>query len=181
MKRASSPSASHSASLAIAASHLRLGVIAEHVRGDEVLPPWSRMADANAHPAELGPEHRVDRAQAVMARETAADSYLDLEWREVELVVEDGEGVEIELVELQCLLNGIAAVVHEGLGLQQQDALPAHATLGDEAAELLRPGPKGVRLGDEVRGHEADIVPVQRILRARIAETDPDLHRRDLA
>ena len=105
MKRASSPSASHSASAAIAAStsdkrlHLRLGVIAEHVRGDEVLPAGAGVADADAHAAEFGAEHGVDRAQAVVAGKAAADAHLDLERREVELVVEDGQRVQVELVE----------------------------------------------------------------------------------
>ena len=36
-------------------------------------------------------------------------------------------------------------------------------------------------LGDDVGGHEADIVPLQRILRAGIAEADPDLHCGSLA
>jgi hypothetical protein len=33
-------------------------------------------------------------------------------------------------------------------------------------------------LGDRVDRHEADIVPLHRILRAGIAEADPDLHGR---
>ena len=136
------------------------------------------MADADADAAKIGAEAGIDRAQAVMARRAAADAHLDLERREVELVVEDGERVDVELVEAQRLLNRVAAVVHEGLRLEQQDALAADAAFRDQAAELLRPGPKAVRLGDDVGGHEADIVPLERILRAGIAEADPELHRR---
>src|SRR3546814_14118128 len=33
-----------------------------------------------------------------------------------------------------------------------------------------------VHLGNGVYSHEADIVPVERILRARISKADPDLH-----
>ena len=101
MKRASSPSASHSASAAIAASrsderlHLRLGVIAEHVAGDPVLV--AGMADADADAAEFGAEAGVDRAQAVVAGGAAADLHLDLHRREVELVVEGGERVQSSL------------------------------------------------------------------------------------
>src|SRR3954453_10757324 len=47
--------------------HLRLRIIPEHMRGDEVLPPGSGMADADPHAPELGAETGVDRAQAVMA------------------------------------------------------------------------------------------------------------------
>ena len=80
MKRASSPSASHSASAAIAASRSDsgsisdLGVIAEHVRRDLVLVARPGMADADPHAAEIGAELGVDRAQAVMAGGAAADS-----------------------------------------------------------------------------------------------------------
>ena len=109
MKRASSPSASHSASAAIAPSrsderlHLGLGVIAEHVAGDAVLV--AGVADADADAAEFGAEMGVDRAQAVVAGGAAAVLHLDLERREVELVVEDGQRVEVELVEMQRLLR----------------------------------------------------------------------------
>ncbi len=95
------------------------------------------MADADADAAEFGAEACVDRPQSIVARRAAADLHLHLERREVELVVEDGQGVHVELVELQRLLNGIAAVVHEGLRLQEQDALPADAALRDQAPELL--------------------------------------------
>ena len=54
-------------------------------------------------------------------------------------------------------------------------------TLGDQASELLLPGAEVVRLGDDVGRHEPDIVPVERIFRARITEADPKLHRAPLA
>ena len=46
----------------------------------------------------------------------------------------------------------------------------------DEAAELLLPRAKVVHFGDDVGGHEADVVPLQRIFRAGIPKTDPELH-----
>ena len=157
------------------------GVIAEHVGGDEVLPARARVADADADPAEVGAEARVDRAQAVVAGEAAADAHLHLERREIELVVEDGQRVIVELVEAQRLLNRIAAVVHEGLRLEQQDAMAADAAFGDQAPEFLLPRAEIMHLGDDVGRHEADIVPLKRIFGARIAKADPQLHRRPLA
>ena len=59
--------------------------------------------------------------------------------------------------------------------------MAADPALSREAAELLLPGPETMRVMNEVRGHEADIVPVQRIFAAGIAEADPDLHVRHLA
>ena len=79
--------------------HLRLGVIAEHVGRDLFLPAGTGVADADAHAAEIGAERGIDRAQAVVAGEPAADAHLHLERREVELVVEDGQRVLVELVE----------------------------------------------------------------------------------
>src|ERR1051325_5642879 len=117
----------------------------------------------------------------MVAGATAADAPLHLERREVELVVEDRQRVIVELVEAQRLLNRVAAVVHEGLRLEEEDAVAAEASFGDQTAELLLPWAEIVHFGDDVGGHEADIVPVKRIFRARISKADPELHRRSLA
>ena len=103
--------------------------------------------------------------------------HLDLHRREVELVVEGGQRVDVELVEAQRLLNRVAAVVHVGLRLEQQDLVAADAAFADQAAEFLLPRAEAMHRGDGVGRHEADIVAVERILRARIAEAGPDLHR----
>ena len=47
----------------------------------------------------------------------AALLHLHLEGGQVELVVEDGQRIEVELVEVQRLLHRVAAVVRGGLGL----------------------------------------------------------------
>ena len=109
---------------------LALGVIAEDVGGDEVLEARPRMADADPHAAEIGAERGVDRAQAVVARRVPPPTrHLDLHRREVELVVEDGQRLLVELVEFERLLNRVAAVVHIGLRLDQQDALAGRCGL----------------------------------------------------
>ena len=94
------------------------------------------MADADAHPAEVWAEARVDRAEAVVPGGSPADLHLHLERREIEFVVEDGKIAHFELVEAHCLLNRVATVVHEGLGLQQQYPLAADASLGDRGCEI---------------------------------------------
>src|SRR3954447_17994309 len=111
-----------------------------------------------------------------MARGTAAELHLHLEWGEVELVVEGGEILEVELVETQGFGDRAAAVVHEGLRHLDQNPMATDAAFRDEAAELLLPGTEAVHLGDDVGRHEPDIVPVQRIFAAGISETDPELH-----
>jgi hypothetical protein len=57
----------------------------------------------------------------------------------------------------------------------------SQAAFGDEAPELLLPRAEIVDLRYDIRCHEADIVTVERILRAGITETDPNLHARSLA
>src|SRR3712207_6850725 len=55
--------------------------------GHLVLVPG--VADADPHPAEVVADMRVHGADAVMAGGAAADLHLDLERRQIELVVED--------------------------------------------------------------------------------------------
>src|SRR5215213_2437000 len=116
-----------------------------------------------------------------MAGKAAADANLDLERGEVELVMEDGERLFVGLVEAERLLNRIATVVHERLRLHQQHLLAADTAFRDEASEFLLPRPEAMHFGDDVGSHHPDIVPVQRIFRARISEAHPDLHYDHLA
>ena len=97
------------------------------------------------------------------------------------LVVEYRQRVRLKLVEAQRLGNGATAFVHEGGGLEQQHLRAADAALLEPALELLLHGPEGVHLGDHVERHEADVVPVHRVLRTRISEADPELHGGSLA
>ena len=108
----------------------------------------------------------------------AAVLHLDLERREVELVVEHGQRVGAQLVEAQRLADRAAAVVHEGRGLEQQHLFAADpAFLQPARGTSSAPGRSHALSAMRVDRHEADVVPVQRILRTRIAEADPDLHR----
>src|SRR3954463_13967511 len=116
-----------------------------------------------------------------MARSPAADLHFDLHWGEVELVVKDRERVQIELVEFERLLDRVAAVIHEGLRLHEQDSVFADPPFSDEASELLLPGTEIVRHGEHIGGHEADVVPLKRIFGSGISEADPKLHRGSLA
>jgi hypothetical protein len=149
--------------------------------GNEIFPAGARMADADSHSAEFGSKRSVDRAKPVVAGEAASNADFDLERCEIELVMEDRERPVVQFVKTKSLLNGIAAVVHESLRLYEQDPVAAEAAFRDQAPELLLPGTKAVRLGNRVESHEADIVSVKRILCARIAEADPELHARSLA
>src|SRR3546814_7993149 len=88
--------------------------MAEDVIVDPVLV--AGVADADAHAAEIGADMRLGRAQAVMPGSAAALLHLDLEGREIELVVEDGDVGGREPVEAHRFADRLAAFVHEGRG-----------------------------------------------------------------
>src|SRR5262249_31325777 len=81
-----------------------------------------------------------------------------------------------ELVEAQRLADGTAALIHEGGRLQEKDLVATDPAFLQPAQELLLDRPEVVDLGDRVERHEADVVPVHRVLRTGIAEADPELH-----
>ncbi len=60
--------------------------------------------------------------------------------------------------------TALPALVHEGCGLQQHDALAAEARLRGLALEAAAPRAEVVALGDAVERHEADVVAVARVL-----------------
>jgi hypothetical protein len=91
--------------------------------------------------------------------------------------VEYGKLAGFKLVEAHRLADRAPAFVHEGRGLEQHDLFAADAPFLHPAGKFLLHGCEIVDFGNGVHRHEADIVPVHRILRARIAEADPELHR----
>src|SRR3546814_11287416 len=100
----------------------------------------------------------------------ASDLHLDLHGGQVELVVEDGDVADVALEEAHRLADRLAAPVHEGGGLEEQDTLLADAPVLGPALERLFGRIEAMHLGDGVDRHAADIVPMPRILRARIAK-----------
>ena len=67
-----------------------------------------------------------------MAGSAAAGLHPTLTGREVELVVEDGDVGQAELVEAHRLADRLAAVVHIGRRLEQQDALEPDRARADQ-------------------------------------------------
>src|SRR5690606_18704162 len=96
--------------------------------------------------------------------------------REVDLVVENDDVLLRNLEEARGFADGGAALVHVGLGLQEQDALAADLAVGRLSLELALPGAEAMRARDGVRRHETDVVAVAGVLAAGIAETDEQLH-----
>ena len=114
-----------------------------------------------------------------MAGRAAAMLDLQLERGEVELIVENGECLSgIALVEAHGFGNAVAAFIHEGRGFQQQNLGRSDAAFSGHALKAGFERPDVPAFGDGIDRHETDIVPVQRILRAGIAEASEDLHPR---
>ena len=102
--------------------------------------------------------------------------HLEPRGRQVDLVVEDGDVAGLELEEAHRLAHRLAGEVHEGLGLEERHLLGPEAAFGDLALELRAPGREAVVGGDPVHRHEADVVPVPGILRARVPEPHEKPH-----
>ena len=75
-------------------------------------------------------------------------------------------------------VHRLARRIHVGHRFQREDLLAADGALGGHALEPAPPGGKPVANGDDVQRHEADIVPIACHPRLRIAEADPEQHRR---
>ena len=103
-------------------------------RGRRVRPP-----DADAQAQEVGrAEVLRDRAQAVVAGETAAEPRLQAPARRGRSRRGRRDRVRLELEELHRGLHRAARVVHVRLGLQQRDLVAVDAHLGELPVELRR-------------------------------------------
>src|ERR1700742_119712 len=92
--------------------------------------------------------------------------------------MEDDDVGEIDLVEPRRLADGPARVVHEGLGLQQNDPLAADIAFACLALKTAAERREWMPPADGVGRHEADIVALPGIGTAGITEADEKLHSR---
>ena len=134
------------------------------------------MADPQPHPVIGLADVAVDRTQPVVAGMAAAGLDPAFARRQVKLVVKHGDVLRRELVEPHRLAHRLAGAVHEGVGLEQQQLVAAQPAFGHTPLKAGFPRAEAVRLGDPVDRHEADVVPVARILPAGIAQTHENLH-----
>src|SRR5439155_25114252 len=151
------------------------GEVLKDVGVDQLLDPG--MPDADADAPVIRPDHRVDRAQPVVAGRAAAALDPDLAGPQVELVMDDDDVRRRDLIKAHRRQHRLAGIVHEGLRPQQQAPLPGDHPLGELALEAVAKRRKAVAPGDRLGRHEADIVAVAGIARARIAEPDDQAHR----
>ena len=157
----------------------RLGVVLgrerrEHVVGDRPAVAAPGTADADADAQELGRAERLpDRAKPVVTREPAAEAHLDAAGVEVDVVVDDGDLLGRELEEARGGAERAAGEVHVRLRLQQRELQAVDADLGELAGEL-RLERAVVAPRQLVDDQPADVVPVARVLAARVAEADDE-------
>lgn len=118
----------------------------------------------------------MDRPQAVVPRMTTALFDAGLARGKVQLVMENGDVCGCDLVKRSRRLHRLAGQVHECLGLQQDDLLRAEPPFGHLTVIRFAPRPEPVVDRDPVNRHKADVVPVARVFRARIAKAHEKLH-----
>src|SRR5262249_39876676 len=134
------------------------------------------MANANATPPVVVAHMGRDRAQAVMAGDAAAGFDTHLGGRQVDLVVEDHDVAEVDLIEMRRLPDCQPGLVHVGARQQQDDALAVDRTFRRDPSKAPSPRANPVAPGNGFDRHEADIVTIADIARARISEPDQELH-----
>src|SRR5690606_21962444 len=81
------------------------------------------------------------------------------------------------LVERRGLADRAAGLVHEGLGLEDENALGVEHAFADLALEAPARSGEAMAADDGIHRHEADIVPVPGVFRAGVAEAGKQDHR----
>ena len=134
-----------------------------------------RPTPTRTRPKSGEPRPALQRLQAVVAGEPAAEPRADVAERQVDLVVDGQHVVEVDLERAARRAGAAPGLVHEGLRQQHRDARPAGpgAALGEQAVELLArrcPGPSARSARSATC--EADVVRRALVARAGVAEPD---------
>ena len=112
------------------------------------------VADSDPHPPEVGADMVANAAQPVVAGDPAAALGPHLAGGEIDLVMQDDDGLGRELVEAHGGAHGAARFVHVGLRLEREHRVLAHAAVGDLAVEAGAPpeGAETLRRSQRRRG-----------------------------
>src|SRR5829696_5948206 len=147
----------------------RLLEAAEHVCRDDL--GIRRVGPAHSHPDApevTASEPSLERLEAVVAGEAAAQTALDAPERQVDLVMDGDHVIEVDAQRAASRADRVARLVHVGLREQHGGA----ADLAVEAAVLLLQLADSPALGRELHHLEADVVPRAGVALARVAEAD---------
>src|SRR4051812_7466189 len=151
-----------------------LGKIGQHVAVHQFLD--AGMTYSQPHAAILVTDMRGDRTQAVVTGDAATDLDAQLGRRQFELIVKHGDLARRELEEIRSLLNRASGVVHESRRAKQDHPLMIERAFRGLALKATAPWCKTMTPSNLIDGHEADVVPVMRVLRAGIAEANKKSH-----
>src|SRR3954467_14290053 len=134
------------------------------------------MTDPEPHPAIIIADMRGDRAQPVMTGDAAADLHAYFRRRQFEFVLKHGDVGGTELEEVRGFLNRAPGLVHVSGRPQQNDLFTIERTIGSLALKTEAPWCKTMTPRNFIDGHEADVVPVVRVFRTGVTETDKQAH-----
>src|ERR1700736_5869916 len=153
---------------------LVLGEIGQHVAVHQLLD--AGVADPKPHAAVVVADMRRNRAQTVVSGNAAADLDADLGGRQFDFILKHGDLACPQLEETRGLLNRTPRLVHEGRGAQQHHSLAIERAFRGFALKTPAPWCETMTPRDFIDGHETDVVPVMRVFRAGIAETNKEQH-----
>src|SRR3954470_12745692 len=134
------------------------------------------MTDPEPHPAIIIADMRGDRAQPVMTGDAAADLHAHFCRRQFEFVLKHSDVGGGELEEIRCFLNCAPGLVHVGGRPQQNDLFAIERAFGSLALKTTAPWCKTMTPRNFIDGHKADVVPVVRVFRTGVTETDKQAH-----
>ena len=126
----------------------------------------------------VGSQVSRDVPKALLSSVGPAGPDPDLSHGQAQVIADGQDLVRLELEEADCLADGTAAQVHEGFGLQQQDAAKVDLCLGhltvELAGEICSPSSAGQPV-DELEPH---VVTSSLVLGTGVTKTDHQFHRR---
>src|SRR5829696_8223758 len=134
------------------------------------------MTDPEPHPAIVVADMRGDRAQPVMAGDAATDLDADFRRRQFEFVLKHRDLAGGQFEEVGGFLNRAPGLVHERGWTKQNDALAIERAFGSLALKTAAPRCETVTPRNFIDGQEPDIVPVVRVFRTGVTETDKQAH-----
>src|ERR1700675_3475561 len=118
------------------------------------------MPDPDAHPPIGRSKDGSDGPQAIMSCVSAARFRPEFSGRQVDLIMYDHDRLGRQLEEARRRAYRPAALIHVGRWLEQPGLALGEHSFADNPFEASAPWPEFVVLMNDIRGHEADIVPV---------------------
>ena len=106
-----------------------------------------------------------------MPSRSSPRTYADSTEGEVKIVVDNDEIPGGDRKAPQELPDGLAAMVHEGLGLDQKNALPIRLPLADQRVLFFALNGDMIFRGDPVHNQETQVVSGPRILFSWVTQT----------